>query len=36
MGKMKTLTPCTIETLEQIDTQFVVIDPRDECLFQIW
>jgi len=23
MGKMETLTPCKIETLEQIDTQFV-------------
>jgi len=26
MGKMKTLNPCKIETLEQIDTQFVKID----------
>ena len=26
MGKMETLTPCKIETLEQIDTQFVGID----------
>jgi len=26
MGKMETLTPCKIETLEQIDTQFVSID----------
>jgi len=26
MGKIKTLTPCKIETLEQIDTQFVRID----------
>ena len=26
MGKMGTLTPCKIETLEQIDTQFVRID----------
>jgi len=26
MGKMETLTPCKIETLEQIDTQFVRID----------
>ena len=25
-GKMGTLTPCKIETLEQIDTQFVRID----------
>jgi len=25
MGKMETLTPCKIETLEQIDTQFVRI-----------
>ena len=25
-GKMETLTPCKIETLEQIDTQFVKID----------
>ena len=25
-GKMETLTPCKIETLEQIDTQFVRID----------
>jgi len=26
MGKMETLTPCKIETNEQIDTQFVKID----------
>jgi len=26
MGKMETLTPCKIETLKQIDTQFVRID----------
>jgi len=26
MGKMETLTLCKIETLEQIDTQFVRID----------
>ena len=26
MGKMETLTPCKIKTLEQIDTQFVRID----------
>ena len=26
MGKMETLTPCKIETLEQTDTQFVRID----------
>jgi len=26
MGKKETLTPCKIETLEQIDTQFVTID----------
>jgi len=26
MGKMETLTPCKIETLEQIDTQFDRID----------
>ena len=26
MGKMEILTPCKIETLEQIDTQFVRID----------
>ena len=26
MGNMETLTPCKIETLEQIDTQFVRID----------
>jgi len=26
MGKWQTLTPCKIETLEQIDTQFVRID----------
>jgi len=26
MGKMETLTPSKIETLEQIDTQFVRID----------
>jgi len=26
MGKMETLTTCKIETLEQIDTQFVGID----------
>ena len=26
MGKMETLTPCKIETLERIDTQFVSID----------
>jgi len=26
MGKMENLTPCKIETLEQIDTQFVRID----------
>jgi len=26
MGKMETLTPCKIETLEQIETQFVRID----------
>ena len=26
MGKMETLTPCKIETFEQIDTQFVRID----------
>jgi len=26
MGKMETLTPCKIETLEQIDTQFVRIN----------
>ena len=25
-GKMENLTPCKIETLEQIDTQFVRID----------
>jgi len=27
---MKTLTPCEIETLEQIDTQFLKIDYVDE------
>jgi len=26
MGKMESLNPCKIETLEQIDTQFVSID----------
>ena len=26
MGKMENLTPCKIETLEQIETQFVRID----------
>ena len=26
MGKMENLNPCKIETLEQIDTQFVRID----------
>jgi len=26
MGKIENLTPCKIETLEQIDTQFVRID----------
>jgi len=26
MGKMAILTPCKIETLEQIDTRFVRID----------
>ena len=26
MGKMETLNPCKIETLEQIDTKFVTID----------
>jgi len=26
MGKMETLNPCKIETLEQIDKQFVRID----------
>jgi len=26
MGKIETLTPCKIETREQIDTQFVRID----------
>jgi len=26
MGKMEILTPCKIDTLEQIDTQFVRID----------
>ena len=26
MGKMETLTPCKIEILEQIDTQFVKTD----------
>ena len=26
MGKMETLTPCKIETLEQFDTKFVRID----------
>ena len=30
MGKMETLTPCKIETLEQIDTQFVRIDYAHE------
>ena len=38
MGKMETLTPYKIETLEQIDTQFVMIDYVHEMnvLFQIW
>jgi len=34
MGKMETLTPCKIETLEQIHTQFVRIDyvhERNNC-----
>ena len=26
MGKMETLNPCKIETLEQMDTKFVRID----------
>jgi len=26
MGKMEILTPCKIETIQQIDTQFVRID----------
>ena len=26
MGKMEILTPCKIENLEQVDTQFVRID----------
>jgi len=30
MGKMETLTPFKIETLEQIDTQFVRIDYAHE------
>ena len=30
MRKMETLTPCKIETLEQIDTQFVRIDYVNE------
>ena len=36
--KMETLTPCKIETLEQIDTQFVRIDyvPEMNVSFQIW
>ena len=34
---METLTPCKIETLEQINTQFVRIDyVHEERLFQIW
>ena len=38
MGKMETLTPCKIETLEQIDTQFVNVDCVHESkrLHQIW
>jgi len=37
MGKMENLTPCKIETLEQIDTQFVRIDYVHErnVFFQI-
>ena len=37
-GKMETLTSCKIETLEQIDTQFVRIDYVHErnVFFQIW
>ena len=34
MGKMETLSPCKIETLEQIDTQFIRIDyihERNNC-----
>jgi len=30
MGKMETLNPCKIETLEEIDTQFVRIDYINE------
>ena len=30
MGKMETLNPCKIETLEQIETQFVKIDSVHE------
>jgi len=30
MGKMETLTPCKIESLEQVDKQFVRIDYVDE------
>ena len=34
-GKMETLTPCKIETIEQIDTQFVVsidyVHERNVC-----
>jgi len=30
-GKMETLNPCKIETLEQIDTQFVTIDYAHVC-----
>ena len=36
MGKMEILTHCKIESLEQIDTQFVRIDYVRERLFQIW
>jgi len=37
-GKMETLTPYKIGTLEQIATQFVRIDlrQREECLFPVW
>jgi len=30
MGKMEILNPCKIETLEQFDTQFVMIDYLQE------
>ena len=38
MGNMEMLTPCKIEILEAIDTQFVEVDYLHEwnVIFRIW